>query len=584
MAVELPALEGLDITESPFSLPESRLLLLRRDGALGLFTAEYERDLASCVVLGEIVVRSRGVELPLTGMRPHMLSFGHGAVTATFAGTDAVSFGAAADVPWEFEARASADLDASHTWRPGLPSAAAAQVVATAGMAVTTRGRQVRGEGRGGVVIRVGKQGGTAGQPDVPVHQEALAATTAVWAEWFGRMPVVRADLAGMAATCWWVLGSNTVRLHAHGGPRVVVPSLIGYVGLWQWDAYFIARGLRHGAPELALEQLEVATMAQGADGQLPDVMHDFGVLASSADVPEADLEQLRAAGSAAADPNLAVPLTKPPLTAWAVAGLGVGAGAGAGAVAGADELMERALRSQRWWFEHSDVNGDGVPEYAHPYSSGLDDSPVFGYGLPVVSPDLLGYLVLQDVLLAEWAEARGDGVVAGECRARAAATRAALLGLWDAGAGASVGRFPAYLQGAPLVPDTIVGLLPLLVGGLPGPVADGLVAALADPARYATPWAVPTVSASDPEYSPVRMWRGPVWINTNAMLAEGLERNGRAAEARALAERTVALVRHAGGPYEYFNPVTGECAPGATSSFGWSAALFVDLAVALSG
>ena len=68
--------------------------------------------------------------------------------------------------------------------------------------------------------------------------------------------PRVRADLQQMTAFCWWVLGANIVELPALGRARAVVPSKIGYVGLWQWDAYFIAVGLRHGDPELAREQL----------------------------------------------------------------------------------------------------------------------------------------------------------------------------------------------------------------------------------------------------------------------------------------------------------------------------------------
>ena len=42
-------------------------------------------------------------------------------------------------------------------------------------------------------------------------------------------------------------------------------------------------------------------------------------------------------------------------------------------------------------------------------------------------------------------------------------------------------------------------------------------------------------------------------------------------------------IVIHGGGPHEYFNPYTGEKARTATTAFGWSAALFVDLAVRLT-
>jgi len=113
--------------------------------------------------------------------------------------------------------------------------------------------------------------------------------------------------------------------------------------------------------------------------------------------------------------------------------------------------------------------------------------------------------------------------------------------------------------------------------------VRDTLVAALDDPSRFGTPWGLPTVAAGDPDFSPERMWRGPVWINTNLLVAEGLSASGLPDRARELSERTLALVIHGGGPHEYFNPYTGEKAGTATTAFGWSAALFIDLAVRLS-
>ena len=91
------------------------------------------------------------------------------------------------------------------------------------------------------------------------------------------------------------------------------------------------------------------------------------------------------------------------------------------------------------------------------------------------------------------------------------------------------------------------------------------------------------SVAVGDPDFSDERMWRGPVWVNTNALVIEGLRASGHPALARDLAERTVALVVHGGGPHEYFNPITGEKARTATTAFGWSAALFIDLAVELS-
>ena len=403
-----------------------------------------------------------------------------------------------------------------------------------------------------------------------------------LWRDWFDACPRVRDDLQEMAAFCWWVLGANIVSLprlrDRLGDVRAVVPSKIGYVGLWQWDAYFIAAGLRHGAPDLAREQLDLAFGFASENGQLPDVVHEEGVLATSDDLPPADRDRLRRAGSQIADPRAPVPLTKPPLAAWALRKVVDVLPRTAETAAWACRHLATIRRSQDWWFDVSDLDGDGMPEYGHPYSSGLDDSPIFDGPLPTTSPDLGAYLVVQDLELARFAEEYGDADPAPH-RARAHRTLAKLLELWDADAAG----FRARAAGEPVPSDAIVGLMPLLTGLLPAPVATALVAALDDPQRYGTPWGLPTVAAGDPDFSPERMWRGPVWINTNALVAEGLTASGYAARARALAEQTVALVIHAGGPSEYFHPFTGEKAPTATTAFGWSAALFIDLAVGLT-
>ncbi|GAA4895872.1 hypothetical protein GCM10025789_11830 [Tessaracoccus lubricantis] len=85
-----------------------------------------------------------------------------------------------------------------------------------------------------------------------------------------------------------------------------------------------------------------------------------------------------------------------------------------------------------------------------------------------------------------------------------------------------------------------------------------------------------------DPDFSETRMWRGPVWVNTNWLVAQGLRRQGLIDKAERLERATLELVA-AQGPNEYFRPDTGVKPPRATTVFGWSAALTVDLAVAHS-
>ena len=184
-----------------------------------------------------------------------------------------------------------------------------------------------------------------------------------------------------------------------------------------------------------------------------------------------------------------------------------------------------------------------------------------------------------QDREIADLLRRYEPGADVSRFEQRAETTQGLLLRMWDP----ERGRFLAFGGGEPQLSDTVVGLMPLLTGTLPPPVAEALRAAVDDPERFALPWGLPTVAASDPDYSDERMWRGPVWVNTSMLVAEGLEASGYPERARELREQTVALVIHGGGPHEYFNPHTGKKARTATTAFGWSAALFVDLAVTLS-
>jgi glycogen debranching enzyme len=533
----------LDLDRAPFTLPSSRIMVFRQgDHAVSVHTSEYERSRDECRVLRSLSVHDEaGAEMPITGVRVDRIEFGGGAATLTFDGAGALSLRGGAGI-----------------------------------VAVTEAGESVEHDGSSGVRIAIGTDR-SLHLSAADAHDAALAQTRAVWDAWFAKLPVVRDDLQEMAAFCWWVLGANIVEIPSMPGSRAVVPSKIGYVGAWQWDAYFIARGLRHGDPALAREQLDIVFAFPTPTGQLPDVVHEEGVLASSDDLPEGDRENLRRAGSAIADPTAPVPLTKPPLAAWAVR-----------AVLEAEDDPQWARRvlpvvaaSQQWWLRDSDLDHDGLPEYGHPYSSGLDDSPVFDGPIPTTAPDLAAYLVQQDRELADlWDRYAPGAADTAALRRRADQTAESLLRLWDP----ELRRFVAWGAGEPILSDTVVGLIPLFTGTLPEPVASELVAAIEDPARYAAPWGIPTVSLSDPDYSPTRMWRGPVWVNTTLLVAEGLERSGRAELAREIRERIAALVTHAGGPHEYFNPETGEKAPRATTAFAWSAALFIDNAVALTG
>src|SRR5690606_2498622 len=96
--------------------------------------------------------------------------------------------------------------------------------------------------------------------------------------------------------------------------------------------------------------------------------------------------------------------VTKPPVMAWAALKLYKTDND----IEFLKEIYEPLKRENAWWFEHNDDDKDGIVQYTHPYSSGLDNSPLWDFEMPVESPDINTYLILQMNALAEIAKLLG--------------------------------------------------------------------------------------------------------------------------------------------------------------------------------
>ena len=86
--------------------------------------------------------------------------------------------------------------------------------------------------------------------------------------------------------------------------------------------------------------------------------------------------------------------------------------------------------------------------------------------------------------------------------------------------------------------------------------------------------YVVPSYDLAAKGFDERRYWRGPVWINTNWLLWNGLVQHGQTAEADAILRSSLGLVARSGFR-EYFDPFGGEGF--GTTGFGWTAALTLD-------
>jgi Mannosylglycerate hydrolase MGH1-like glycoside hydrolase domain len=391
----------------------------------------------------------------------------------------------------------------------------------------------------------------------IPDPNSALDEAASRWHSWFASAPPVLEEYQKQYYYAWWVMRAGLISTRYYTTREAMTPSKIHYVGVWQWDSFFHALAYRYIDKRLAQDQLRILLDHQREDGMIPDAVHDEG-LVTHLDFP------------------VSADVTKPPLLAWA-----------AWKLFEQDqdsefleEIYEPIVRWNNWWFDKNDLDQNGLCEYQHPFSSGLDDSPLWDQGMPVESPDLNSYLAVQQASMARIADtlALKDDARLWEERSQAMSERL-LKKMWDP----QSGMFWARRNGIPIRVSTPFSFFPLLTGRLPAEVVQRLVVHLTNPDEFWTRYPVPTVALNDVNFSPDQMWRGPTWVNINYLIIEGLYKSGNATLAEELRNRTLGLINAQNDIYEYYNPETGLNPPNAASVFGWSSAVFIDLAIQAS-
>lgn len=203
-------------------------------------------------------------------------------------------------------------------------------------------------------------------------------------------------------------------------------------------------------------------------------------------------------------------------------------------------------LAAYNKWLYRNRRLPNGLFFWAHPYESGIDNSPRFGSGdesnfvdtKKFAAVDLSSYMVLQNETLAKMSGILGKQNEAAAYDAEAETLRKLMNGLlWDAEAGY---YFDLDIENNELVKfRTIASMLPLFAGVPDKDRAKIIRDHVMNPKEFNTPIPLPSVARDDPSFEK-DCWRGPVWINTAYMVILGLERYGYLDEAAELSFRLV--------------------------------------------
>lgn len=403
----------------------------------------------------------------------------------------------------------------------------------------------------------------------------------------------------------------QTLRVNDRG--RYTVPSPRLYPYQWLWDSGFIALGWATFDEARAWMELESLLATQWENGMVPHIVfHD----PNPDYFPGPDLWQGKG-------PVPSSGISQPPVLATVVRRLVEGAQDRALAERKARELYPKLYAFHRWFYRARDPEGTGLIAVLHPWESGMDNSPLWDEalarvpGVPVArlrrdtdvvaseqrphateyerylglvaalrevgyseaesyrtSPFKVACALMNAVLqranrdLLALAEVLGEPK--GELEGWIARGDEALITLYHEGDGLFYAR--DLVSGEAIRIPGCDSFAPLFAG-TSGPWVARLAKMLASWQRRAR-YLLPSIDPAHPSFEAKRYWRGPVWIQLNWLLAQGLVEHGFVKLAERLRRDSFALVETS-GVYEYFDPHTGDGLGG--ESFAWTAALLLD-------
>ena len=404
----------------------------------------------------------------------------------------------------------------------------------------------------------------------------------------------------------------DTLRTDDRGSYTVPSPRLYPYQ--WLWDAGFIALGWATFDKARAWVELETLLTAQWPDGMVPHIVFHR---ADPGYFPGPD-----AWGATGPVPSSGI--TQPPVLATVVRRLLEGAGDSALAEAKARNLYPKLLAFHRWFYHARDPEETGLVAILHPWESGMDNSPLWDRALqrvprvalpaerrdtshvsseqrpkteeyerymglvklfrehdydPVtlyqVSPFKVASVAFNAILHRSnrdlLALAQRLGFETNELERWLERGKTALQDLWNPDGAFFYSR--DLVGGESIKLRTFEGFMPLYAGVVTDEQARKLTAVLEAWTNQVS-YLLPSFDPADPVFEPKRYWRGPVWINVNWLVYQGLLDYGFDTQAERLKEDSFALVDRS-GLFEYFNPATGEGLGGHT--FAWTAALLLD-------
>ncbi|MEE9610116.1 MAG: DUF547 domain-containing protein, partial [Desulfatiglandales bacterium] len=401
-------------------------------------------------------------------------------------------------------------------------------------------------------------------------------------------------------------------------------PSL--YPHQWNWDSGFMAIGYAHYDQKRAMQEILSLFEHQWPNGMVPQIVFNPQGLGNY--FPEPDFWQTP-------EGRLTSGITMPPLHAISCLHIYIKANNKDRAREFLKKMFPKLIASHRYQYKFRDPDLCGLVYIRHPWESGLDNSPAWDgplqnihvdkarlpdyerkdlkHGVPAEQRpsdedyDRYVYLVdifrrlkyqeedickecpflIQDMLFNSiLCRANHDLLEIGQILNEDIAelqewvnqtSKAISEDLWCQGCN----KFESFdlVAGEYVHTATAASFMPLFAGAASRSQAEivyGYMNSISFCALHqGNCFTIPNYDMTKKDFDPKNYWRGPVWININWMISQGLKSYGYKEKADAMKRDMIQLpIRF--GFHEYFDSQTGQGY--GSSNFSWTAALFLDL------
>lgn len=389
--------------------------------------------------------------------------------------------------------------------------------------------------------------------------------------EFYRKLPAPKTSDEKLARTYYKSASVMKVNCYSPQGRipfRWTTPDRWPHRHMWIWDSAFHAIGLRHFAPQWAEDAIKAVLSTQRENGFIPHTM-----------TPDSSM-----------DSNI----IQPPILAWA-----------AWKVYEKTQNREflqyvypRIGKMLRYDSDALDEDGNGLSNWENGFASGMDNSPRFDQPIRDAI-DLNSYIVNDMRWLGKVARELSKDKEAADWQKQAdeRTDRVNSL-LWDDATGF---YYDAAPDGSLTKVKTEAGFAPLLARICSQEQAESLVKHLTNPDEFWRAFPVSSVAGDEPTFCD-NMWRGPVWLNFNYFVIEGLRHYGYRDIANELRRKTIEEISRwyqaDGLIYEYYDSegktdpvflhrkrlggpqaVKSAALLGTTiCDYNWSAAVFIDL------